>query len=126
MTAERALRTLIRAAANLDVPIQINATPDTARVALDRTPDDAKISAGYDVRHLPARVAGLDPTKAYPRQAVLDALAERVKKEFDLKEVRADDSGMLIVNAPHKTQLRIRRYIEELDPAAQTPAAARP
>jgi hypothetical protein len=122
MTGDRAVRTLIRAAANLEVPVRFDATPDTAKVALDRTPDDTQISAAFDVRQLPARVAGLDPTKAYPREQILDALVERVKKEFNLKDVRADKSGLLIIGAPHKTQLQLRRFFEDLEP----PLAATP
>ena len=116
-TAPRAVRTLVRAASgNAPLALSTEATAKRIRVTIDRTPADRGVSRVFDVRHLPARAAGLDPKKEHPRDAVVDALVARVQKQAGTKSVR-ETGGHLIVTANSKTLNDLTQFLEDLEDA---------
>jgi type II secretory pathway component GspD/PulD (secretin) len=117
-SAPRALRALIRAAAPPTAPdfsIETRATPDAVRVLAAPAPRaDQTSSRVYDVRHLPARAAGLDPQKDHPRQEVLDALVATVKRNTNVTAVR-ETNGHLIVTAPDPAHELVTQFLDQYD-----------
>jgi hypothetical protein len=127
-TPAHAIRTLFRSAAagNVDLPVAFDATAKTVTLSLDARTWAAlsdpvasrqTVSRAYDIRDLPARAAGLDPATAHPRQEVIDALVDRIRKEFDPISV-SEKYGLLIVTAPRATAEEFVQYLDDLDAQA--------
>ena len=97
----------------------------TIKVVFDPVKPTVRESMGFDVRALPARACGLDVKKPFTRAQVLDALAERIKKEVPGVESTKDNLvGMIIVNASAAVEQQVREFLDDLD--AKTIAEAEP
>jgi hypothetical protein len=116
-TPAAALRTLVRAASGLRPHVQISAARKSITLAIDAPKEGQKQSRGFDIRRLPARSSGLDFAKPHPRKEVVDALIQRVEKEFNLKGVH--ESGLLIASGPAKTLAELGRYLNDLEDGQQ-------
>jgi hypothetical protein len=127
-TPAHAIRSIFRSAAagNANLPITFDATAKTVTLSLDKRTWAAindpvasrqTVSRAYDIRHLPARAAGLDPATAHPRQELVDALLDRARKEFDHISI-SEKGGVLIVTAPETKADEFVGYLDDLDAQA--------
>jgi len=124
--AERAIRAAVAAAApGRDVPFDITPRPPTMLLKYEATakPTD-NFSCAYDIHVLPARVAGLDRGKTYPRAEVVQALIKRVESATKTTGVR-ESNGLLIVNGRRPVQTEVRKYLDRLDAEAMEESAPR-
>lgn len=124
--AERAIRAAFAAAApGRDVPFNIIPRPPTMLLKYDAKakPTDNSSSA-YDIHVLPARTAGLDPGKTYPRAEVVGALIKRVENATKTTGVR-ESNGLLIVNGKRPVQTEVRKFLDRLDAEAMEESAPR-
>ena len=123
---ERAIRAAVAAAApGRDVPFYITPRPPTMLLKYDagaKPTDDS--SSAYDIHVLPARAAGLDPGKTYPRSEVVAALIKRVESATKTTGVR-ESNGLLIVNGKRPVQTEVRKYLDRLDAEAMEESAPR-
>jgi hypothetical protein len=117
--AGRALRAALSAAARgREVPVDQNAKGDTVRITFDRAARETdQLSQAYDVHLMPARAAGLAPSRSYPRQEVVDALVKRVRSAARVKDVR-ESQGLLIVTGPRPVQDVVMRLLDRWDAEA--------
>jgi hypothetical protein len=124
--AGRAVRAALAAAApGRDLPAYDTATPTSITVKLNTQakPTD-NLSSAYDIHLLPARAAGLDPGKSYPRADVVQALVKRVEAATKVTGVR-ESQGLLIVNGTSPAQTEVRKLLDRLDAEAMEESTRR-